>query len=173
MKEKEALNDLKNKQSFAIKLYNKGRGICIMNTRDYITKIHTPSRSQYIEIPNPQPNKRNSLWCSHSPTLYALPTHNRQRQWNFYCLAEIPEHLFSKDYQKYTNQTAFCILSFLSVMIQLKILSSYIIYFIQHLTNSFSLPIKDKKDFLQLIEKLPPSHPIQRPWRQTFYMMMT
>lgn len=61
MKEKETLNDLKNNQSFAIKLYNKGRGICIMNTRDYITKTHTPSRSQYIEIPNPQPNKRNSL----------------------------------------------------------------------------------------------------------------
>ena len=41
LKEKTALNNLKNKQSIVIKPWDKGGGICIMNTRDYLTKIHT------------------------------------------------------------------------------------------------------------------------------------
>ena len=41
LKEKTALNNLKNYQSIIIKPCDNGGGICIMNTRDYRTKIHT------------------------------------------------------------------------------------------------------------------------------------
>ena len=43
-KEKSALNNLKNNQSIVIKPCDKGGDICIMNTRDYLTKIHTHLR---------------------------------------------------------------------------------------------------------------------------------
>ena len=41
LQEKSALNNLKNNQSIVIKPCAKGGGICIMNTRSYLTKIHT------------------------------------------------------------------------------------------------------------------------------------
>ena len=41
IQEKNALNNLKNDQSIVIKPCDKSGGICIMNTRDYLTKIHT------------------------------------------------------------------------------------------------------------------------------------
>ena len=39
--DKSALNNLKKNQSIVIKPCDKGGGICIMNTKDYLTKIHT------------------------------------------------------------------------------------------------------------------------------------
>ena len=41
LRKKATLSHLKNKQSIAIKPCDKGGSICIMNTRDYLTKIHT------------------------------------------------------------------------------------------------------------------------------------
>ena len=41
LQEKSALNNLKNNQSIVIKPCDKGGGICTMNTRGYLTKIHT------------------------------------------------------------------------------------------------------------------------------------
>ena len=41
LQEKSALNNLKKNQSIVIKPCDKGGGICIMNTKDYLTKIHT------------------------------------------------------------------------------------------------------------------------------------
>ena len=41
LQEKSILNNLKNNQSIVIKPCDKGGGICIMNTKDYLTKIHT------------------------------------------------------------------------------------------------------------------------------------
>ena len=41
LKEIAALNNLKNNQSIVIKPCDKGGGICVMKTRDYLTKIHT------------------------------------------------------------------------------------------------------------------------------------
>ena len=41
LQEKSALNNLKIKQSIVIKPCDEGGGICIMNRRDYLTKIHT------------------------------------------------------------------------------------------------------------------------------------
>ena len=44
LQEKSALNNLKKNQSIVIKPCDKGGGICIMNTKDYPTKIHTHLR---------------------------------------------------------------------------------------------------------------------------------
>ena len=41
VQEKTVLNNLKNNQSIVIKPCDKSGDICIMNTRDYLTKIHT------------------------------------------------------------------------------------------------------------------------------------
>ena len=41
LKEKKAFHDLKNNQSIVIKPCKKGRGICIMNTRDYLSHKDT------------------------------------------------------------------------------------------------------------------------------------
>ena len=41
LQEKSALSNLKNNQSIVIKPCDKVGGICIMNTRDNLTKIHT------------------------------------------------------------------------------------------------------------------------------------
>ena len=47
--EKSALYNLKNNQSIVIKPCDKGGGICIMNTKDYLTKIltHLQDRNTY------------------------------------------------------------------------------------------------------------------------------
>ena len=61
--EKSALNNFKNNQSIVIKPCDKGGGICIMNTRDYLTKIHThlQDRNTYKPLTyNPTHN-----WQSH------------------------------------------------------------------------------------------------------------
>ena len=49
LQEKSALNNLKNNQSIVIKLCDKSGGICIMNTRDCLTKshIHLQDRNTY------------------------------------------------------------------------------------------------------------------------------
>ena len=46
LKIKEALNDVRNNQSIVMKPCDKGREVCIMNTRDYITKIYTQFRDR-------------------------------------------------------------------------------------------------------------------------------
>ena len=76
VQEKAALSNLKNNQSIVIKLCDKGGGICIMNTRVYLTKIHTPARPQYIQTTHLQPNKCNIQLFMHYHRVYAFPTHN-------------------------------------------------------------------------------------------------
>ena len=76
VQEKTALNNLKNNQSIIIKPCDKSRGIYIINTRDYLTKIYTPTRPHYIQTTHPQPNKCNSQRCMHSHRLSTFPTHN-------------------------------------------------------------------------------------------------
>ena len=51
LQEKTASNNLENNQSIAIKPYDKGGGICIMNTRDYVTKIHKNLQDHNIYKP--------------------------------------------------------------------------------------------------------------------------
>ena len=41
LQEKSALNNLKKNQSIVIKPCDKGGGICIMNTKDYLTRTNT------------------------------------------------------------------------------------------------------------------------------------
>ena len=77
-KEKSALNNLKNNQSIVIKPCDKGGGICIMNTGDYLTKIHAHLQDCNIQTNHPQPNKCNSQWYMHSHRIHALPAHNWQ-----------------------------------------------------------------------------------------------
>ena len=61
-------------------------------------------------------------------------------------------------YPKFTSQTALSALLFLGVMVQLTI-SLYVTHFIQPLANNLPLHVKDRKHFLNLIEKLPPLPP--------------
>ena len=63
LQENTTLNNLKNNQSVVIKPGDKGGAICIMNTRDYLTKFHntyTQYIPQYIQTTHLQPNKCNS-----------------------------------------------------------------------------------------------------------------
>ena len=69
--------------------------------------------------------------------------------WNFYCLLKITTHVSFLGYSKFTSQTALSTLLFLDLMIQLSI----------SLASNLPSHIKDTKDFLQLIEKLPPLPP--------------
>ena len=55
LQEKAKLNNLKNNQSIVIKPCDKGGGICIVNTRDYLTKIHT--------------HLQDHIHANHSPTI--------------------------------------------------------------------------------------------------------
>ena len=58
---KSALNNLKKNQFIVIKPYDKGGCICIMNTKDYLAKIHThlQDRNTY-KTTDLQPNKCNN-----------------------------------------------------------------------------------------------------------------
>ena len=51
LQEKTALSNVKNNQSIVIKLCDKGGSICIMNTRNYLNKIHTHLQDQNIFKP--------------------------------------------------------------------------------------------------------------------------
>ena len=56
LQEKSELNNLNNNQSIVIKPCDKGGVTCIMNTRDYLTKIHTylQDRNAYNDSPTTQ-----------------------------------------------------------------------------------------------------------------------
>ena len=51
LEEKLALNNLKNNRYIVIKPCDKGRGICIMNTRDDLNKIHTHLQDRNTDKP--------------------------------------------------------------------------------------------------------------------------
>ena len=123
LQEKTALNNLKNKQSIVIKLCDKGGGICIMNTRDYLSKIHTHLQDHNTYKPlthNPTSSIANDA-CTlmeyiHSQLIIA------RLLWNFYCLLRIlPYCLSSMDFLKFTRQNALSTLLFLGLMVQMTI----------------------------------------------------
>ena len=99
--EKLAINNLRNNQSIVIKPCAKGGGICIMNTRNYLTKIHT----HLLDL-----NR-------YKPLTYKLTGQPK----NFYCLLKIHSHLSSMGYTKFTSQAALSTRLFLDVMAQLTI----------------------------------------------------
>ena len=104
------MNDLINNQSIIIKSCDKGGGICIMNTRDYLTKIH-------IDLQDHNPKKL----LTHNPTnaIAHDALHYMDSQliidmttMEFLLPARIRTHLSSMSYQKCTSQTALSALLF-------------------------------------------------------------
>ena len=155
--EKIPLNNLKNKQSIVIKPCDKGGGISIMNTRDYLTKIHTHLEDHNTYKPltyNPTSAIANDA-CTlieymHSQHIidkatmeFLLPPKNTRTPL-FYGLSKIhkPECPLRPIVSGYDGPTDH--------------LSAYITHFIQPLASNLPSHIKDTKNFFNLIEKLPP-----------------
>ena len=79
LKEKAALNKLRNNHSIIIKPSNKIGGICIMNTREYLHKIHKHFQDCNTYKPpthNPTTAIANDTSRMHSRTPFAFPTNN-------------------------------------------------------------------------------------------------
>ena len=76
LQEKSALYNLKNIQSIVIKPCDKGGGICIMNTKDYLTKIHThlQDRNAYKPLTYSPTSAALDGTCTHR--VYTFSTHN-------------------------------------------------------------------------------------------------
>ena len=103
LKEKAALNDLKNNQTIIFKPCDKG----LYLTLDYLTKIdkqlqnyntyklltHNPTNA----IVHNARTLLHYMYCQHIIDTATM---------EFYCLPGIHPHLSSMSYQKYTNQTA-------------------------------------------------------------------
>ena len=157
LQEKSALNNLKKNQSIVIKPCDKGEVICIMNTKDYLTKIptHLQDRNTYKPLKyNPTSAIINDV-CTvigyiHSQHItdkatieFLLPPKN-SRTPLFYGLPKIykpgcPLRRIVSGCDGPTDH-----------------LSAYVTHFIQPLASNLPSHIKDTKHFLNLIEKLPP-----------------
>ena len=152
-----ALNNLKNNQSILIKPCDKGGGIFIMNTRDYLTKIHTYLQDHNTYKPlthNPTSAITNGacilIEYMHSKHIinkatkeFLLSPKNTCTPL-FYGLSNIhkldwPLHLIVSGCDGPTDH-----------------LSAYITHFIQPIASTLSSHIKDTKHFLNLIEMLLP-----------------
>ena len=122
IKRKDSINNLKNNQSVVTKPCDKGGGICIMNIRDYLIKIHTHLQDH---------NTRKSL--THNPTsaiVNYVCTFIECMHFQHIIEKAIKEfllppkntpHLSSMDCPKFTSQTALSALFFLYVVVQLTI----------------------------------------------------
>ena len=160
LQEKSALNNLKKNQSIVIKPCDKGGGICIMNTKDYLTKIH--ARLQDHDTYKPLTYNPTSAIINDACTLieyihsqhiidkatkeFLLPPKNTSTPL-FYGLPKIhkpgcPLRPIVSGCDGPTDH-----------------LSPYVTHFIQPLASNFPSHIKDTKHFLNLIEKLPPLSP--------------
>ena len=154
--EKSALNNLKKNQSTVIKPCDKGGGICIMNTKDYLTKIHTHLQDQNAYKPltyNPASAIINDT-CTlieyiHSQHIidkatkeFLLPRKNTRTP--LFCgLPEIrkpgcPLRPIISGCDGPTDHLSACVT-----------------HFIHPLASNLPSHIKDTKHFLNLIEKLP------------------
>ena len=161
LQEKSALNNLKKNQSIVIKPCDKGGGICIMNTKDYLTKIHTHLQDHNTYKPltyNPTSAIINDA-CTlieyiHSQHIidkatkeFLLPPKNTRTPL-FYGLPKIhkPDCPLCPIVSGCDGPTDH--------------LSAYVPHFIQPLVSNLPSHVKDKKHFLNLIEKLRPLHPM-------------
>ena len=157
LQEKIALNNLKNSQSIVIKPCDKDGGICIMNIRDYLTKIHLHLQDHDKYKPhtyNPPSAIANDA-CTlieymHSQHIidkatmeFLLPPKNTRTPL-FYGLPKIhkpdcPLRTIACGCNAPTDH-----------------LSAYITHFTQPLAGNLPSYIKDTKHFLNLVEKIPP-----------------
>ena len=124
LQEKSALNNLKKYQSIVIKPCDKAGGICIMNTKDYLTKIHTHLQDHNTCKPltyNPASAVINDTFTLieyiHSQRIidkatkeFLLPPENTRTP-----------HLSSTGYPKFISQAALSALLYQGVMVQLTI----------------------------------------------------
>ena len=145
LKEKKAFHDLKNNQSIVIKPCKKGRGICIMNTRDYLSHKDTnlQDHNTYKSLTHNLKKAKSMMFalsytiCIHNtyrPGHNEIPITSKNTSTPLFCG---PLKLNKQDYP--LHPTASSLWS--------KYFSSYIIYFI-HFTH------KRHKHFLNIIEKL-------------------
>ena len=155
LQEKPALNNLKNNQYIVIKPCDKGGGICIMDTSDYLTKIHTRLEDQ---------NTYKPLTCN--PTSAIV---------NDTCT--LIEYIYSRHMiDKVVNEfllppknTCNTSLLWASQNSQSRLPSprvfgcdgttAYDTHFTQPLASNLHSRIKDTRRFLNLMEKLPPLPP--------------
>ena len=121
LQDKSTLNNLKNNQSIAIKTCDKREGICILNTKEYVTKIH--KRLQYRNTYKPLTHNPKNAIVNATCTLntYIPNTRLTRPPGNFYYLLKIPAHLSSIGYPKFTSQTAISLPLILRVKVQLTI----------------------------------------------------
>ena len=160
IQEKKALNNLKNNQSIVIKPCDKSGGICIMNTRDYLTKIHThlQDHTTYKPLSHNPTNAIAKDACTlieylrsqhiiDKATMEFLLPPKDTRTPLFYGLPKIhkPDCPLRPIVSGCDGPTDH--------------LSAYITHFIQPLASNLPSHIKDTKHFLNLIEKLPPLPP--------------
>ena len=156
LQEKTAFNNLKTNQSIIIKPCDKGGGICIMNTRDYLTKIHLHLQDR--DTYNPLTYSPTSVIVNDTCTLieyihsqhiidnatkeFLLPPKNTCTPL-FYGLPKLhkpgyPLHPIVSGCDGPTDH-----------------LSTGDTHFIQHIASNLPSHVEDPKHFLNLIEKLP------------------
>ena len=149
-----------------------------MNTRDYLTKIHTYLQDHNTYKPlahNPTSSIANDA-CTlmeyiHSQLIIA------RLLWNFYCLLRIlPYCLSSMDFLKFTRQNALSTLLFLGLMVQMTISLPASPISANPQPAIFHHASKTQNIFSTLLKNFHPSHPIPSwsqltscPYRQTSY----
>ena len=152
------MNNLRNNQSIVTKPFDKDGGICITNTRDCLTKIHTHLQDHNTYKPftyNPANAILNDgctlteyMHSQHTidkATMEFLLLPKNTRTPLFYGLPKIrkpdcPLRPIASGCDGPADHLSF-----------------YITHFIQLLPNNFPSHIKDTKHFIKLPEKLPPS----------------
>ena len=179
LKVKKALSNLKNNQSIVIKPCHKGRDICIVNIRHYLSRIHTnlqDHKTYKTLIHQPTSAIAND---AHTLIQYMHSEHIREKATMEFLLPSKNTHtsLFYRLPKIYKTDCP------LHPVVSgcdgpTAHLSVYITHFIQPLASNLASHIKDTKSFANLIEKLPPlpsSPPMlswskitSRPYTQTF-----
>ena len=143
MKEKKTLHDLKNNRSIIIGLCDKGGCIRILNTRDYLTKIHAHLQHHITY-----------KLLTHNPV--KAVAHNGRTLTHYMRFQHIIDtNIIIRLHKIYnSNFTLRPIGSGLDGSTNR--FSLYITHFIQPLANNLPSHTKDKKHFLNLYEYLPP-----------------
>ena len=154
LKKKTAFNNLKNNQSIIIKTSEKGGGICIMNTIDYLIKIYTDLQDHSIYklftrnptngITHDAGTLIHYMYYQHkidTATMEFLLPFRNTRTSLFYGISKI--HKPRCPLHPIVSRSNWPSLI-------------YVTHFIQPLANNLWSHIKDTKNFLNLIIYLPP-----------------